>query len=355
MNLRAHPQRLGVALGLMAAVTFGASTPFAKRLLGDAGPQMLAGVLYFGAFIVLGAALSVRGGTREARLRRSDAPRLAGLILSGGVLAPVFLLVGLERVSGSTGSLLLNLEGTFTVLIGLAVFGEHLDRRAIFGAAAVFGGAALLSTAGGGGKTDVVGVLCVALACALWGIDNNLTQALTERDPLAIVTTKAGVAGTVNITLALILGASLPDADVLLAAGALGAVSYGLSVLLDAYALRLLGAAREAVVFATAPFVGAVLAVPVLSETLGWRDVLAGMVMAVGVAAMLREAHDHLHVHEPLAHDHLHVHDEHHQHEHEMGIAVDEPHSHVHQHDHLAHTHPHVSDAHHRHRHGEPA
>jgi drug/metabolite transporter (DMT)-like permease len=338
-------------LGLAAAVMFGASTPFAKRLLDDTRPQLLAGLLYLGAFTVLAAALPRRRRSGEARLRRADAPRLAGVVVVGGILAPVLLLVGLERVSGTSGSLLLNLEGPFTVLIGLALFGEHLSRRAVFGAVAVFGGAALLSFGGPAGATDVLGALCVGAACLLWGVDNNLTQALTLRDPVAIVAIKTGVAGTVNLALAIALGARLPVATVVAAACALGAVAYGLSIVLDAYALRLLGAAREAVVFATAPFVGAVLAVPVLSEALERRELVAGAVMAAGIVLLLREHHDHEHVHEALEHDHLHALDEHHQHDHPPGIDTTEPHSHVHRHTALVHAHAHVSDAHHRHAH----
>jgi drug/metabolite transporter (DMT)-like permease len=272
-------------------------------------------------------------------------------VVSGGIVAPVLLLIGLERVSGSTGSLLLNLEGPFTLLIGLAVFSEHIDRRAVFGAAAVFGGGALLSIGNGVGSPDTAGALCIAAACLLWGVDNDLTQSLTLRDPFAIVAVKAGAAAGVNIALALMLGATLPSIAVLLAALALGAVSYGASVVLDAYALRLLGAAREAVIFTAAPFVGAALAIPVLSETLMGGDLAAALMMGLGLALMLGERHDHSHVHQPLVHEHLHVHDEHHQHAHAPETPPTEPHSHVHRHEQHEHAHAHVSDVHHRHRH----
>ena len=120
---------------------------------------------------------------------------------------------------------------------------------------------------------------------------------------------------------------------------ALGALSYGLSVYFDALALRALGAAREAAIFAVAPFAGALLAPFVLPETLDLRDVAAGVLMGIGVVLLLRERHEHLHVHEPLDHDHAHVHDEHHQHAHPSGADAGEPHSHEHHHDLLEHSH----------------
>ena len=44
------PTRRGVLFGLAAAVSFGISAPLAKRLLDHVSPEMLAGLLYVGAF-----------------------------------------------------------------------------------------------------------------------------------------------------------------------------------------------------------------------------------------------------------------------------------------------------------------
>lgn len=108
---------------------FGVSAPLAKSLLGDAGPQLLAGLLYGGAAVALSGAMVLRRNPPEAGLRRGDWPTMAVVTLTGGVVAPVLLLVGLDRVSGVAGSLLLNLEAVLTMALALVVFGEHLGRR----------------------------------------------------------------------------------------------------------------------------------------------------------------------------------------------------------------------------------
>lgn len=118
----------------------------------------------------------------------------------GGVVAPVLLLIGLERVSGIAGSLLLNLEAVLTMALALVVFGEHLDRRAVAGCGAIVAASAVLGMGSGSSRIDFVGMLCVAGACACWAIDNNLTQRLSGRDPFAIVRVKTAVAGAVNLT-----------------------------------------------------------------------------------------------------------------------------------------------------------
>ncbi|MFZ1860280.1 MAG: DMT family transporter, partial [Candidatus Competibacter sp.] len=117
--------------------------------------------------------------------------------------------------------------------------------------------------------------------------------------------------------------------------------------------LRQLGAARTGAYFATAPFVGAVLAVLWLAEPLTWQLSVAGALMLVGVWLHLTERHDHFHLHDALIHQHRHSHDEHHQHPHEPNDPPGEPHVHEHVHAPLEHTHPHYPDIHHRHRHSD--
>jgi drug/metabolite transporter (DMT)-like permease len=344
-------RRLGALLGLLAAVSFGVSAPLAKLLLADVSPQLLAGLLYLGAGLGLGLYRLVRPTTREAPLTRADLPPLLGVVALGGVAGPLLLLVGLARVSGTAGALLLNLEGPFTIGVAALLFGEHLGRRAGLAAACILFGALVLRVDPGEVTADWFGVAAIAAACLCWAFDNNLTQRLSLKDPFQIVRIKTLGAGSFNAALAFALGAAVPPASIVTLALALGLLSYGASVVLDAYALRLHGAAREAAYFATAPFVGAVAAVPLLGESLGVAELASMVLMLFGVVLMLRERHGHEHTHEPTEHAHIHVHDEHHRHDHGPDNPPGEPHAHVHRHTALTHAHAHVPDLHHRHEH----
>lgn len=354
------PEVKGAVMGLGAAALFGLSAPLARLLLPASGPLLLAALLYLGGgtgLVLAGLLARLRPGARarqEAPLTRHDAPLLAGVILCGGMFGPLLMLVGLARLSGMTTSLLLNLEGPFTILLAVLFFGEHLGRRAALAAGCIFLGAAVLGLQVGEVHSNLPGVLAVVGACLSWAVDNNLTQRLSLKDPIAVVRLKALGAGGCMLVLALVTGGTFPGPGVLAASLVLGAASYGLSILLDMYALRLLGAARESAYFATAPFLGALAAVPLLGERLSLATALGGGIMALGVLLLLRARHGHLHTHEPLEHEHLHTHDAHHQHEHPGLTDITEPHSHPHQHAPLTHDHPHVSDLHHRHKHSPP-
>ena len=116
----------GVPLALAAALLFGASTPFAKILLGTIEPWMMAGLLYLGAGLGLAVVHALRAPLRlptsEAPLRRTEVPWLAAVALAGGVIGPLLLMFGLARTDASSASLLLNLEGLATMGIAWLVF-----------------------------------------------------------------------------------------------------------------------------------------------------------------------------------------------------------------------------------------
>src|SRR5689334_7025208 len=349
--------RRGIPLALLSAVLFGASTPFAKLLLGQVAPWPMAGLLYLGAGLGLAGIHLARGALSlpdvEAPLRRADVPWLVAVIAAGGILGPLLLMLGLARTDAAASSLLLNLEGLATMGTAWVVFRENVDRRLLLGALAILAGAVLLSWQGRGGSLSW-GAVLIAGACLCWGIDNNLTRKLSSADPVQIAMLKGLVAGTVNFTLALAQGASLPPVLTVLAAGIVGFLGYGVSLALFVLALRHLGTARTGAYFSTAPFVGALLSLLILRDRLTIAVVAAAVLMVIGVWLHLTERHGHEHVHEEMEHEHRHSHDEHHQH-HQDPALLAETHTHVHRHEKLRHAHSHYPDIHHRHEHQSEA
>jgi drug/metabolite transporter (DMT)-like permease len=346
----------GIGPALLAALLFGASTPLAKLLVADISPVMLAGLLYAGSGLGLGAWLLVRGlrtrqADAEASLQRRDIPWLSGAVFFGGVLGPVFLMLGLAGTPASAASLLLNLESVLTALVAWVVFRENVDFRIFLGMVAIVAGGVLLSWTQAPPVGLPWGALAIAAACACWAIDNNLTRAVSGGDPVQIAAIKGGVAGAINISVALLLGQRLPNALHLVSAGAIGLTGYGISLVAFVLALRHLGAARTGAYFSTAPFVGAALSLLLLREVPSVSFWIAGALMALGVWLHVSERHEHEHSHELLEHEHLHSHDAHHQHSHDFDWDGKEPHAHPHRHEPLIHSHPHYPDLHHRHAH----
>lgn len=342
-----------VIYALMAAILFGASTPFAKLLVGEVSPILLAGLLYLGSGIGLSITRLARDlGWKPSGLMPSEWPWLIGGIAFGGVLGPVLLLVGLTVTSGSIASLLLNLEAVLTALIAWIVFRENADRRVVLGMIAIVAGGIVVSWPPGEvSSSNWLGPVAIAAACFCWAIDNNLTRRVSAADALFVAASKGMIAGTVNCALALSLDATVPTSVILLKTLSLGLVGYGISLTLFVLALRGLGTARTGAYFSTAPFIGAAVALILLNEATSPAFWLASGLMGLGVLLHLTEHHLHEHTHLEMEHAHRHSHDEHHLHTHDFEWDSRKPHIHFHRHANIIHKHTHYPDIHHRHDH----
>ncbi|GAA2979246.1 DMT family transporter [Microbacterium terrae] len=344
-------RHVGVQAALASAVLFGAGTPFAKVLLGDVSPWLLAGLLYTGSGIGLIAWRLVRRAPR-VRLQARELPPLIGAVFFGGLVAPVLLMAGLANMPASGASLLLNAEAVFTAMLAWFVFRENFDRRIALGMIAIVAGAIVLSVPTGATFGSPWPALAVLGACLCWGLDNNLTRKVALNDATWLAAVKGAVAGPVNLALAFLLGATLPGPWVVGGAMLVGFFAYGVSLALFIVGMRHIGTARAGAYFSVAPFFGAVIAVA-FGEPITVPLLVAAALMGLGVWLHLTERHEHEHTHEPMIHDHWHTHDEHHQHEHPDGELVPAGgwHRHEHEHAELTHTHEHYPDAHHRHNH----
>lgn len=174
----------GIGLAVVAAVSFGVTTPIVERAGRGLGAFSTAALLYAGACtsaFVLGR-LSPSSG---APLRSAQFGRLLAIAFVGAGVAPTLLAWGLQRAGAMTGSLLLNLEAVFTVVLAWALYREPIGRR-VLGAVALMalGGIALTLDAASTAGWSALGALAIAGATAAWALDNTLTRGLAEHDPV---------------------------------------------------------------------------------------------------------------------------------------------------------------------------
>jgi len=352
----------GTLLSLAAAAAFGVLTPAGKGSLAELDPLRAAGLAYLAAGSVALFAVIVRVMARsplgQAPSGR-DLLRLTGMTLVGGVLGPALFFEGLLRIEAHHTAVLQHMEFALTILAAVVVLGERPGRKGAVGLVLVAAGIAVLSafrtTEDPSGVTStLLGIWLVVAACAAWACDNTLARGATHLDPLVVVSIKGAGAGLILTSLS--GGARWPhDASgwgtVLLAGG----VGIGLSLVLELMALRRVGAALNAGLFATGPAFGFLWSTLFLEEEAGGTAFLALAVCATGAVLLALDQHRHLHAHEALRHTHRHRHDDpHHDHAHDPGMDPAEEHTHEHVHRALAHSHPHVHDEHHRHRHRPP-
>ena len=317
----------------------------------------LSGGLYVAAGLFCVGLLALQSGhVRRDRnqLQGRDWWWLLSAIVFGGVLGPLALFYGLRLSSGHVAGLLLNFEAVFTVGLGVLLSHERVGTRGLRGIGLVVAGAAVLSSMSESSTslTRPLGSLLIIAACACWGLDNNFTQRISIRDARQIVAMKGLVGGAASLGLAALLGLLGGwSVTTFVSVGLVGAISYGLSIVLFIRGLRQLGVMHTGALFALAPGFAAVLSWIVLREPIHWISLLALAGMTGGALLLATDVHEHEHTHEALEHEHEHEHDEHHQHEHTPEELAQIPHAHRHRHEPLTHRHAHTHDVHHRHPH----
>lgn len=338
--------RRGVLRCLAAAVLFGASAPAAYTLAGDMPALVLAGLLYVGAALAV-LPFCIRRPPRLGDVRAGWRPLMLA-VLFGGALGPALLVAGLAQAPAATASLLLNLELVATVAIAATLFREHLGRRLIAAAGLITVAGGLLVLEPGVGVRP--GSLLIVGACACWGVDNSVTARIDQLSPQHVTLAKGIVAGTANLVIGLLIAGRWGVSNrELIAALTIGALGYGASITLWVKGARDLGAARGQVIFAAAPFIGALISWTVLSERVTWLELVSVPIAISGVALSLHTGHEHDHRHIVTEHEHEHSHDDHHAHSHPSEVYG--RHTHRHEHRELVHSHPHVPDLHHAHEH----
>ena len=275
----------GIFLAVLAAALYAVNSPLSKLLLDFVPPTLMAGFLYLGAGLGMGVIALVRkaqgSASGEQSLTRAELPYTLAMILLD-IAAPIFLLLGLSYTTAANASLLNNFEIVATALIALAVFGERISPRLWGGILCVTLSCVLLSFEDVKSLDFSVGSLLVLLACVCWGVENNCTRRLSDKDPLQIVLLKGIFSGLGSVIIGLCLNERVSVLWSVLAVLGVGFVAYGLSIFFYVHAQRLLGAARTSAYYAVAPFIGALLSLVIFGQMPPYTYFIALGVMALG-------------------------------------------------------------------------
>ena len=277
-------------MAILAAALYAANAPLSKLLLSEASPEMMAGLLYLGAGLGMGLLHFARGRRMtEKPLTRKDLPYTIAMVALD-IAAPILMMTGLEKATAANASLLNNFEIVATSLIALVVFKERISGILWGSIVLIVISSALLSFNDLSAFDFSVGSLFVLLACICWGMENNCTRMISEKNPEEIVIIKGLGSGTGALIVALLTSSNFPPFHTIPLILLLGFASYGLSVFFYVYAQRYLGAARTSAYYALSPFIGALLSFLILSEKLSETYIVATIIMIGGTILATKDA-----------------------------------------------------------------
>lgn len=276
---------MGILLAILAAGLYAINSPLSKLLLEYVPSTLMAGLLYIGAGLGMGAIALFRKVRKveqtEEKITKEDLPYTIAMIVLD-IAAPIFLLLGLFHTSAANASLLNNFEIVATAIIALMIFKERISPRLWVGIIFVTLSCALLSFEDISNFEFSLGSLFILLACICWGIENNCTRRLSSKDPLEIVLLKGVFSGLGSLVIGLCLGERITHLWSVFAVLLVGLVAYGLSIFFYVYAQRMLGAARTSAYYAIAPFIGTFLSLIIFKDMPKFTYFIALGLMIIG-------------------------------------------------------------------------
>jgi drug/metabolite transporter (DMT)-like permease len=340
-----------VLIGLLAGLLFGVATPLSKIILSQLNSFQLAGLLYLGAALAFLPYIIKNRKIEVQALRQTGKKQyLGGVIFFGGILGPLFLMIGLKTANAMSVSIWLNMELVATAILGVLLFKDHLDRYAIIGILLTLCAGIIISSQES--SSGIISAIFILLACISWGFDNHFSAIIDGVSPQTITFVKGVFGGITNLTIGMFLSNWQIELNYIPAALLIGVFSYGISIVLYVTSAQNLGATRSQILFSTAPFWGIFAAWIFLGEPLTLIVLISFSILVLGIVFTNLSSHGHTHYHRGMEHIHLHSHDDsYHDHTHIESNKNSTRHSHIHEHKETTHTHKHYPDLHHRHEH----
>ena len=281
--------KTGIFLALLAATLYALCSPVSKMLLTVIPPMMMASFLYLGTgigMILVRALMRVTHTLTQPQLEKKEL-RWFFAIFPLGIFSTLMLTFGINHTTAANASLLNNFEIVATAVIALCLFREAISKRLWIAIALITVASLILSFEDMSSLSFSLGSIFVLLSCVGWGFENNCTKQISGKDPLEIVTIKGCCSGTLTMIIALVSGERLPVASAMvfwsvLAALALGFVSFGLSNFFYIYAQRLMGAAKTSTYYAVSPFIGTALSFVIFRQVPTVAFIVALIIMLAG-------------------------------------------------------------------------
>lgn len=281
---------------------FGFTFSMAKQPLENVDPIVLSAIVYPISFAAL---IPITKSSFKIE-NKEDFLDILVISILGGVLAPILLFYGLERINASEAVILTNAQIVFTVLLSSLFFGEKPNGIIGYsGIIIVFVGLFVatteLDTSGSLFKYEP-GKIMIVGAMLVWAIDNNISRRLTKRStiwPAKIAMLKFLIGGIILFGIATIaveessssfrsrlqiidsLLLIKPSEWLIIIAVSLFGFAGALSLLLES--LKRIGTIRTMMIFSLTPIFGIVAANIVHAESISILEAVATSIIIIGI------------------------------------------------------------------------
>lgn len=284
-----HKKVLAIIYALLAAVLYTINIPFSKLLLKTVPPTMLASYLYLGAGIGIGIISLFTNKKKQLdneKITKNDILYVAGMIILD-IFAPIFLMFGLLDTASTNASLLNNFEIVCTSIIALMIFKEKISLKMWIAIILITLSSFVLSIDDLKTFSFSYGALLVLLATFCWGMENNCTKKLANKNTYHIVFLKGIFSGLGSLIVAIFMNEQFVAFKYFALTLLLGFIAYGLSIFFYIKSQGIIGAAKTSAYYSVAPFVGTFLSFIIFEEKITINYFFGLIIMIIGTVIVI--------------------------------------------------------------------
>ena len=291
---------LAIFYAILAAGLYAINIPFSKLLLDYIEPTMMASYLYLGAGLGIGIVFLItrrKAENTNEKITKKDMPYVLGMIALD-IIAPVLLMFGLLDSASSNASLLNNFEIVCTTLIALLIFKETVSSKMWIAILLITMSSFVLSFEDIATFKFSWGAILVLLATLSWGLENNCTKNLSNKNTYHIVFLKGVFSGLGSLMVAICLKERFASMQYFILSLLLGFVAYGLSIFFYIKSQGIIGASKTSAYYSIAPFIGTFLSFVIFDEKPTRLYYIGLGIMLLGTAIVVMDTlkkHNHTH------------------------------------------------------------
>lgn len=275
-------ERKGLLFAFLSSFLYDLNVPVSKYSLKTLSTNEILFLLYFGSAVGLFLLMLFNKKQKfSLKPEKGESIFIIGVIIFD-ILAALFIVESLKYIDASTVSLISILEISFTIVISHFIFKTKISKNLIIAVILVSIGGILLSfDSSTEFKLSIANMLTV-FATACWGLENNLTAKVSDKNPLLLVFYKCFAVAIFNLLF--ILNINIFELFInnwfLLV---IGFFTYGISILYYVYAINYIGISKTSIVFSFSPVFGALISLILFKEKITIYFVISLILMLMGI------------------------------------------------------------------------
>ena len=275
-------ERKGLLFAFLSAFLYDLNVPVSKYSLKTLSTNEILFLLYFGSAVGLFLLMLFNKKQKfSLKPQKGESIFIIGVIIFD-ILAALFIVESLKYIDASTVSLISILEISFTIVISHFIFKTKISKNLIIAVILVSIGGILLSFDSSTEFKLSIASLLTVFATACWGLENNLTAKVSDKNPLLLVFYKCFAVAIFNLLF--ILNINIFELFInnwfLLV---IGFFTYGISILYYVYAINYIGISKTSIVFSFSPVFGALISLILFKEKITIYFVISLILMLMGI------------------------------------------------------------------------